>query len=79
MDDSLLREFLLDLFHGAEKHMLRWEVIGIPMNKAGLELSDLTLSDPGNFTSSCVFAIHLVVALWLWTEFRSGDHTMLLK
>ena len=77
--DNLIRKLLTDLFQGSDEHIPKQDFTQLPVNKDGLSLSYLTLSALENWTESCVITGHLMVALWGWTELRSGKHTILLK
>ena len=55
------------------------EVTQIPAKQYGLMLPYPTLYTPNNWTVSCLATVILVVALWVWTEFRSGNYSMMFK
>ena len=44
-----------------------------------LMLLNPTLYDPDNCMAFCIVTGHLVADIWVRTEFRSGNHTMIFK
>ena len=73
MVEKALREtFLPALFRVMGEGAPGRGVTRLPVKQAGLALPDPTLTDPENWTASCVITGHLVAALRGQMEFRTA-------
>ena len=78
MEEALDKSFLPPLFKGTTAEVLSLGITRLPVKQAGLEIPNLTLSAWENWTDSCVVTGHLITALHRRTEFKTGDHSMIL-
>ena len=58
--------------------VLTWVINHLPVNQAGLEIPNPTISTWENWMASCVVIVQLVIALWGMTKFKKGDHSLIL-
>ena len=68
-----------DLFQVIGAGIPGWEVTHLPVKQAGMDLLDLTLIDPENWTASYVITGHLVAALRGQEEFRTAEHAEFIR
>ena len=79
IEKALLEIFVPALFEGLGGGALEQGVTRLPVKQAGLALPDPTLTDPENWTTSCVITGHLSASLRGQVEFRSADHLACLR
>ena len=79
VERGLNRDFLLDLFYIAEAQILGQEVKSLTAKQSIQKNLDQNTSTPNNRRSSFVITAYLVATLWVQTEFRLGNHAMILK
>ena len=76
---KVLREtFLTELFEGQGEGAPERGVTRLPAKQAGLALTEPTLTDPENWTVSCVIKGNLIAARRCQVEFRTADHSACL-
>ena len=69
----------MKIFQGVGTHMYGFEFTQPPVKNAGSAQMDPTISTVDNWKTSCIITFHLMDSIRVRSEFRSGDHTMLLK
>ena len=79
VDKALRETFVLARYQGLGEGAPEQGVTLLPVEQAGLALLDPTLTDPENWTVSCVITGHLVAALRGQVEFRTADHSACLR
>ena len=79
VDEALQKTFLLALLRGATDRILERGLTRLPVNQYRLATPNPTMSASYSFMASCIITGHLVSALQGWTDFQTGDHTLLLK
>ena len=79
VEKALRETFLRELFEVIGKGAQNQGVVYLLVKQVVLVLPDPTLTDPENWTESCVSIGHLVVALRGQVEFRTADHSACLR
>ena len=79
VDDALLDIFLPYLFQGATAHIPRKAITGLSVKQAGIDTPNPTRTAGANWTASYVITGYLIAALHGMSEFRSGDHALLMR
>ena len=67
------------MFEGLREGVPEQGVTRLPVNQAGLALSNPTQTAPDNWKASCVVTGHLVAALRGQLGFRTEDHSACLQ
>ena len=58
---------------------MRWEVVRLPAKQAGIEFPYLNLTILYNWATTTLVTGPFVAALWVDTDFISGDHYQMRK
>ena len=75
VEEALKEIFVLALYEGLREGVLEQGITCLPVKQAGTALPDSTVTDPENWTASCVITGHLVAALRVQVEFQTADHS----
>ena len=70
--------FLPSLFQAATEHTPKRAITGMPAKQAGITLPKPTRTAGANWMASCMIMGHVVAVLCGKTEFRSGNHALLM-
>ena len=79
VEKELRETFVPAPFKGLGEGTPKQGVTRLPVKQAGLALPDPTLTDPENWTTSCVITGHLSASLRGQVEFRLADHLACLR
>ena len=78
VEDALRDVLLTDLFQGAMAQIPGRAITGMPVKQAEISLPDPTRTAGANYMASCVILGNLVTAFQGTSEFRSGNHALLV-
>ena len=78
-EEALQEVFVLDLFRGLTEGLPTRDNTCLPVNQAGMAITDPVNTAPENWTASCVITGRLVAALRGQAAFRKADHTACLR